>query len=70
MRIAVAVQIAAGVNAVTAQQFAVQRDEIAAGVAVLDLRRRRRQIGRDERAAQQRFQKFFHRRLGWITLIA
>ena len=40
--IAVAVQIAAGVNAVPAQQIALQRHEIAAGVAVLDLRRRRR----------------------------
>ena len=61
--IAVAVQIAAGVNAVTAQQIALQRDEIAARVAVLDLRRRGRQIRRDERAAEQRLQKPVHRRV-------
>ena len=44
--IAVAVQITAGVNAVPAQHIAGQRDKIAAGMAVLDLRRGRGQIGR------------------------
>ena len=57
------VQITAGINAVTIQQIARRRDKIATRVAVLDLRRGRRQIGRDERAAQQRLQQIFHRRV-------
>jgi len=59
-----AVQITARVNSVTAQQISSQRDKIAARVAILDLRRRRRQIRRDECAAKQRAQKFVHGRIG------
>ncbi len=61
--IAVAVQVTARVNAVPAQQIAGQRDEIATRMAVLNLGRGRGQIGRNEGAAQQRLQEFFHRRL-------
>ena len=45
LAIAAAVQITAGVNPMTVQQITAQRYKITAGVAVLDLRGRRGQIG-------------------------
>ena len=64
LAVAALVQVTAGVNAVTIQQFAAHRNEIAACVAVLNLRRGGVKIGGNKRAAKQRFQKRLHLRLG------
>ena len=53
LAIGAAVQITAGVDAVTIQQFAAERHKVATRVTVLELRFRSRQIRRDERAGEQ-----------------